>query len=631
MKVNSDTLIRKNRLTGYCFTILVITVLSLLYAQPSQAAELEEILREHIQAQGGKEKLDAVKSLRIESTMSLGGMNGTGVTYFKAPDKFRTDVTLPVFSTSQGCDGNDCWMSDPQGLTHSLGHELKGMMVTQLVLQRSDYATPASFDGQVKLVNEDATLANDTAAAAYFVIEISPSGGIPARLWIDHNTYLIRQVAMKTDMGVMISELFDYQLVEGILFPHSSRERTDAGIIAANSRVSSIELNVPLSDTLFQAPGHRDRSVSWGIAADSIVIPCELWHNHLYFKAMLAGEGPYNLIFDTGAGGLALDAALVRKLDLNVIGTTEARGVGGTEESSLYQIESLQVGEIVIDSVPVSAIDFGAIEASGTRKIDGIVGYTFLSRYIVAIDYGRHEIILYPQGTQSANWGERCDLTIDFRLPYIDATVNDSIVGAFRLDTGSVSTLDLNSPFVLAHGLVDSTSNDYIVLTSVGVGGTSSGLVGILDKLAVCGFEQDSVWTGFTLSEQGIFAGASTAGNIGAGLLKRFRLTFDYSGGSVYFQPVEDYDAICRVRNMAGIGFELDDGDLRVAHLLPDHLAYDRLQVGDVIRSINGLDPAELSLFEIERLLVGGHGLIKFDLERDGKLESVEFQLDGYF
>jgi len=609
----------------------LLSILLLFTAATARSVTVNDVLQRHLEAMGGKAAIESIKSVQSEADVTVGGMKGTSVTYYKAPDKFRSDVILPIMSTIQGCDGDNCWMSDPQGLTHEVGHELKRIMVTQRSLVSYDFAEPEKFAGTLKLLDDNASLASDSSNTKYFILEITPKGGASARLWIDQNTYLITQMTVKTDLGLLITEFSDYRKVAGVEFAYRNLERTDAGIVAAASQVTSVEINPELSDTLFVEPAKRDQESAWSLSSDSLEIPCNFWHNHLYISGKIGSKGPYNFIFDTGAGGLALSSGLVKALDLKVMGTTEARGVGGAEASKLYQLNSFEIGPLQLDSIPVSSIDFGSIEASGTKRIDGIIGYTLLSRYIVAIDYGRNKIVLYPQNTKQSNWGSECKLTVDFHLPYMDATVNDSIVGTFRIDTGSISTLDLNSPFVRAYSLIDTTGGDYIELTSVGVGGTSKGLVAILDRLDLCGYQQDSIWTGFSASNKGIFSGASTAGNIGAGILKRFRVTFDYNAGKVYFQPVNDYDHLSRVRNMAGLALNKLQNLTVVTFVMPGHAASDVLDSGDVLLKVDDADTDTLSVAQINRLLVGSGRTVKVEFERGGKHHSGKFHLESYF
>ena len=165
----------------------------------------------------------------------------------------------------------------------------------------------------------------------------------------------------------------------------------------------------------------------------------------------------------------------------------------------------------------------------------------------------------------------------------------------------------------------------------MGVGGTTSGLVGMLNSFSFCNFKEDSVWAGFSLSSQGIFAGPSTAGNIGAGILKAFRLTFDYPNGHIYFQPLDDFDFISRTRNMAGITLAKKDGKLTVTHLLKGHSAAKVLNEGDILLKIDDVDIKSKSVPAVERLLVGGNRTIEIEYERAGKHHSGKIRLESFF
>ena len=347
--------------------ILAILISSLLVSAGfSTAATVDEILKDHLEAMGGRQAIEAIKSLKITSSMSIGGMTGSGVTYYKAPDMYRADVKLPVISTSQGCYEGDCWMSDPQGLTHGLGHELKRMMVTQICLENTQYAMPDEFKGEVRLLTQDAMLNTDTLGLRYYAIEIKPDSGAPAKLWINKDSYLLRQVSIETDLGLLITEFFKYKKIAGVQFPFDYVERTGAGLVSAESKVDSVEINPELPDTLFIEPNKRVVDTDWTLSSDSLLIPCKFWRNHLYFDVTIDGKGPYSLIFDSGAGGLALSTGLVKALGLKVVGQMETHGVGGVEKSDLYQLDSLKVGGLKLDSLPVSAIDFSGLEDSET-------------------------------------------------------------------------------------------------------------------------------------------------------------------------------------------------------------------------------------------------------------------------
>ncbi len=590
---------------------------------------LQEVLKKEADALGGLAKLRGITSYAVTADIEVGGMKGNAATYFQAPDKYRVDLSLPMMGYSQGCSGDDCWMKDNQGLVHSLGADLKRMLVTQSVIDKWDYTDSATFNGVLSLL--DGTQKIDSFEC--YVIKIEPKGGAPARLFVDQASFLPRQVAMTTEMGEVFTRMSDYRPVAGILIPFRNREMSDAGFISAVSIVKDVKLNIPLSDTLFvrQTASVDESGLPKGV--DSVSVPFELFRNHAYVKVLINGKGPFEFIFDTGAGGTGLNKRLISSLGLERLGATEARGVGGADSAEVFRIDSLTIGDLQISNLSGFAVDFGSIEAAGTKKIDGVVGYDLLSRYVSRVDYESHTLTLYRRDlTPRDYWGDRCPATIDFRVPYVDAVINDSISGRFRLDTGSGSTIDFNSPFVQAHKLVSGDSANYTPVTSVGIGGGAAGKLGVLPSLQLCGNRIDSLFVSYSSSAEGIFAGPNTAGNIGAAVLKRFAVTFDYGREAAYFRKIAAPAGSERPGNMAGLEFSRVLNDIVVSRVLPGRSADGFLLPGDVIVSVDGYDAKNMLLEQIDHLLNGRRGnIVEIEVQRENQVIKVKLMLNELY
>ena len=373
--------------------ILLVLVTALLSGSSVTGLTLEEILDLESRALGSVEALRNVKSSVTKADVEVGGMRGSAVTYFKAPDRFRVDLSLPLLSYSQGCVADDCWVRDGQGLTHSLGSDAKGMLVTQLALENRTYCDRASFNGEVALADTNAIV----DSLPCYMLRIAPQGGAPAQLYVDKREFLPRQVTLKTDVGVYYSRFSDYRPVAGVLTPFRSTEMSDAGFVAGVTTVTSIETNVSLPDSLFmrQAVLRADPMPVRG--GDSVIVPFELWRNHIYVKVRVNGKGPFAWIFDSGAGGIAISERLLPELGLVRLGATEARGVGGADSSDVFRIDTLEVDGIQLTDLMASSMDFVPLEQAAEQKIDGIFGYDLLSRFIISVDYARHQLtILRP-------------------------------------------------------------------------------------------------------------------------------------------------------------------------------------------------------------------------------------------
>ena len=101
----------------------------------------------------------------------------------------------------------------------------------------------------------------------------------------------------------------------------------------------------------------------------------------------------------------------------------------------------------------VSAIDLSRLPRLEGHRIDGILGYDFISRYVVAIDYARHELRIYDQPAFHYDGpGASVPVTLINRFPHIDADVKladgETIRGRMVIDVGSNGSLSLTKAFV---------------------------------------------------------------------------------------------------------------------------------------------------------------------------------------
>jgi hypothetical protein len=398
------------------------------------------------------------------------------------------------------------------------------------------------------------------------------------------------------------------------------------------SIVTSIETNVSLPDSLFLRQTMSKGDALLPLGADSVIVPFELWRNHIYIKVRVNGKGPFAWIFDSGAGGIAISKRLLPELGLVRLGATEARGVGGADSSDVFRVDSLEVAAIQLTELMASSMDLGPLEKAAEQTIDGIIGYDLLSRFIISVDYARHQLTIFaPDSHPRSDWGAPCPLSIDLRLPYVDAVVSDSIPCRLRLDTGSASTIDFHAPFVAAHGLLkaDSTARP---MTATGVGGSVAGYVGQSPVVSMCGNRIDSLQVGFSSALTGVFAGANTAGNVGAGVLKAFLVTFDYGREKVYFQRNRDRQAAERVGNMAGVELRQEQGRIAIGSVVPGGAGDGFLQPGDVILEIDRESVRGKALAEVNAMLTGNRGLpLEIRVRRGARELSLQILLDSLY
>ena len=133
-------------------------------------------------------------------------------------------------------------------------------------------------------------------------------------------------------------------------------------------------------------------------------------------------------------------------------------------------------------------------------------------------------------------------------------------------------------------------------MTGWGVGGPARGLLTRAELLELGGVRVEKPVTELSLQTKGAFTDPYVAGNVGAGVLKRFNLIFDYARQQLVFEPnanhhlADSYDRAGMWMNLSGGAFELLD-------VTPGGPAAEAgLQAGDRILAIDGETPERLSL-----------------------------------
>jgi hypothetical protein len=147
-----------------------------------------------------------------------------------------------------------------------------------------------------------------------------------------------------------------------------------------------------------------------------------------------------NFILDTGSGGISLDSITCQRLGIRTEPSNRTiRGIAGVKQVDFAYNHTLHLPGLNVSGMNFHINDYELLTSVYGVKIDGIIGYSLFSRYIVLLNYDSHEIALYTQG--KIPYPERgFFLTPTIAgLPIQDASVADQSkrTGRFYLDTGA--------------------------------------------------------------------------------------------------------------------------------------------------------------------------------------------------
>jgi|KBSSwiStaDraftv2_1062776.scaffolds.fasta_scaffold24110_5 predicted aspartyl protease len=357
-------------------------------------------------------------------------------------------------------------------------------------------------------------------------------------------------------------------------------------------------------------------------------VPIELNGNTTFVSVRVNGAGPYSFILDTGAHSSSVSPGVVEKLGLTAREGSVAHGAGGSVASSQVAGVTLELGEGKLAGLDVGSYPVDAIENSVGRRIDGVLGSELFRRYVVELDYVKLQLSLYePKEFSADGRGKGLALSFHDNHPYVQASVKlpsgKDLEGEFVIDSGSNFPLILLPSFIEAHGLREALPPS-LVSMGRGIGGEIPLPIGRVPALRLGAATIASPVT--ALPHEGWFARPGNVGNIGGAILRRFRVTFDYSRKRVYLEPNERF-ALPYEFDMSGLVLVTEGPEFavrRVQRVLPKTPAEEAgLAPDDELVTFDGKPASELTLPAIREILKQPGREIPLEVLRGGSKTSI--------
>jgi hypothetical protein len=337
--------------------------------------------------------------------------------------------------------------------------------------------------------------------------------------------------------GVEVVTTFgDWRSIEGVLFPHRAVQRTGDPRFDITITTTKIELFPALAEGAISRPAPRIaedfRFVDTERAAN---IPFEALGNLVLVKLEVNGVHDAVFLLDTGAGATVVSEALVRRAGLPTRGRLEGRGAGGSAPAAYVEIERLALPGVELEHQTLVALSLETISEMLDRPIEGILGYDFLSRFAVEIDYPQDLLGIHPAGAYvPPEAAVRLPLRVESNVPRVEAVLEEETRGSFLFDTGNNHGLLLHAPFVRERGLHE---RDGQPSSLAGIAGTESVSAIPIRSLKLGSLEYHDLTALVSTAEQGVSAIGEAIGNIGGALFQDETIAIDYSEGALWIVP----------------------------------------------------------------------------------------------
>ncbi len=235
-------------------TISLFLALVTLSPLVVQAMDADELIAKTIEASGGLEKLQAVKSTKFTGKFLAQGMEFPFTMTQKRPGMMRIDADI-MGSTMVQCFGGDKgWTINPM-TGSSTAQPMSGIEEMSFRLQSDmdgilvDYAKKGYT---VEYIGEA-----DVEGTPTYELKIDTNMGIVLTMFLDTEYFLNIKTVSKITLDESEFEtqtyMSDFQEVDGLFLPFAIETRT-GDMVMNQIMMETVEYNVEVDDSLFEKP-----------------------------------------------------------------------------------------------------------------------------------------------------------------------------------------------------------------------------------------------------------------------------------------------------------------------------------------------------------------------------------------
>ena len=334
-----------------------------------------------------------------------------------------------------------------------------------------------------------------------------------------------------------------------------------------------------------------------------------------------------NFILDTGSSGISLDSTTVEYLKLKPVPTNRTiRGVAGIKKVSFLYDHTLHINDFTMDSLDFHVNDYTILTEVYGQRIDGIIGYSLLSRCIVKVDYDSLKIDFFTKGTYRYPKGGYLFKPILNTLPVASLRVKDASTSnsRFLFDIGAGLCMMLNRDFV-KDSLLLKRKRKFFLKQAEGLGGKLDMDLTVIKEIKIGPYKFKKVPIYVFDDTYNVTSYPYLGGLIGNDVLRRFNIILNYPKRDIYLLPnkhfFENFDY-----SYSGIELYLVDNAITVGDVAKGSPAEKAgVKEGDIIVAIDKNFTQNPSLYKIALQVTNQR--VQLIIKRDGQLKEIEFKV----
>jgi hypothetical protein len=570
---------------------------------PCQAQSLQEVLGNWRRAVHAEQTAPSGLA-RLTSQSNEDGVAGRVQEWITPGDSYRSQAQrkfddnelVATGALARRRDWNG-WVREVQGL------ELSRLRTQILERRITLFGPPAIVSASITLQAGDQNTC---------LVRMTPPDSAPITWTVDTTTWLPLKSVRPGDDSEISTLYQDWTHTRGIRTPRRvTVSETDRP--AYERRQISLRFEAGIPPDTFDPPQPKPSDTV--LAPGAAPIPFTLESNHIVFNVRLNGRRPIGFLLDTGADETAINASRLTAFGLRTYGKSVSTGGGGAAEYDYASGATFSLPGARLRNQHVAVIDQTGLERALGIPLGGILGYDFISRFVVEIDYERHKLTLHDARTwKYTGAGHVVPLTFDDGIPFTNGTLavgpKTNIPAYFVLDFGAAETLTLTSPFVKANALEKLAQTNAFVNRPAGLENqffAQNNVRGHIDRLAVGSLTERAIPVNLSVNTQGAYASANFSGTIGESIFERYHVFLDYTRNRIILEPTAETRAPFPERRTYGLTLIASGADLHtytVTAVRPGSQAQtDGFRTSDVIAGLNQRSASDFPLSKLREWL----------------------------
>lgn len=338
-----------------------------------------------------------------------------------------------------------------------------------------------------------------------------------------------------------------------------------------------------------------------------------------------------SFILDSGSSGISLDSGTVAYFKLKPEESDRTiRGIAGIKKVGFLYNRKLRFPNLTVDSLNFHVNDYSVLTSVYGQQVDGIIGYSLLSRYIIKINYDSLKIDICSMGTIRYPKGGYLFRPILSTLPVQVARIRDETEHRSRFlhDIGAGVCLMLSEDFI-SDSMLLKKKRKLWPKDGEGIGGKISMNVTVIKEFKLGPYKFRNVPTYIFDDTYNVTSYPYLGGLIGNDILRRFNVIFNYGKRAIHMVPNSHFRDPFDY-SYTGIELYLVDGQIELGAVAKGSPAEEAgLKEGDVVVAVN--NDFTQNFAKYKNILLASNTKVKLIIRRDGELVQAEMKVKSIF